>query len=51
MCGKLIARVHQSLDFLVLPVDLLDREILLQSASDAFFITDHYGDYPWVLVR
>jgi len=49
--GKLIARMHQSMDCLVLRTDLLDREILMQSAPDAFFITDHYRDYPWILVR
>lgn len=49
--GKLIARLHQSMDCLVLRSDFLDREILLQSAPDAFFITDHYRDYPWILVR
>jgi hypothetical protein len=49
--GKLIARLHQSMDCVVLRCDLLDREILLQSAPDAFFITDHYRDHPWILVR
>jgi hypothetical protein len=49
--GKLIARVHQSMDCLVLRSDFLGREILMQSAPDAFFITDHYRDYPWILVR
>ena len=49
--GKLLARVHQTMDCLVLRVDFLDRQILLQSAPEAFFITDHYRDYPWVLVR
>jgi hypothetical protein len=49
--GKLIARLHQSMDCVVLRCDLLDREILMQSAPDAFFITDHYRDYPWILVR
>ena len=49
--GKLIARLHQSMDSVVLRSDLLDREILMQSAPDAFFITDHYRDYPWILVR
>jgi hypothetical protein len=49
--GKLIARLHQSMDCVVLRSDLLDREILMQSAPDAFFITDHYRDYPWILVR
>jgi hypothetical protein len=29
----------------------LDREILIQSDPAVFFITDHYRDYPWILVR
>ncbi len=49
--GKLIARLHQSIDCVVLRCELLDREILMQSAPDAFFITDHYRDYPWILLR
>jgi hypothetical protein len=49
--GKLIARLHQSMDCVVLRSDLLDREILMQSAPDAFFITDHYRDCPWILLR
>jgi hypothetical protein len=49
--GKLMARLHQSMDCVVLRSDLLDREILMQSAPDAFFITDHYRNYPWILVR
>src|SRR5271168_741338 len=49
--GKLLARLHQSGECLVLRADLLDREILLQSDPRVFFITDHYRDYPWILVR
>jgi hypothetical protein len=49
--GKLIARLHQSMDCAVLRCDLLDREILMQSDPKIFFITDHYQDYPWILVR
>jgi hypothetical protein len=49
--GKLLARLHQSGECLVLRADLLDREILLQSDPQVFYITDHYRDYPWVLVR
>jgi hypothetical protein len=49
--GKLLARVHQSGECLVLRADLLDREILMQSDPSVFFITDHYRDYPWILVR
>ena len=49
--GKLLARLHQSGECLVLRADLLGREILLQSDSQVFYITDHYRDHPWVLVR
>jgi hypothetical protein len=49
--GKLLARLHQSGECLVLRADLLDREILLQSDPQVFFITDHYRDFPWILVR
>jgi hypothetical protein len=49
--GKLLARLHQSGECLVLRSDLLDREILMQSDPHVFFITDHYRDHPWVLVH
>src|SRR3984957_13111275 len=49
--GKLLARVHQSGECFVLRANLLDREILMQSDPNVFFITDHYRDYPWILVR
>ena len=49
--GKLLARLHQSGECVVLRADLLDREILMQSDSEVFYITDHYRDYPWILVR
>jgi hypothetical protein len=49
--GKLLARLHQSGECFVLRSDLLDREILLQSDRQVFYITDHYRDYPWILVR
>jgi hypothetical protein len=48
---KLLARLHQSGECLVLRTDLLDRDILMQSDSQVFYITDHYRDHPWVLVR
>jgi hypothetical protein len=49
--GKLLARVHQSGECFVLRAELLDREILMQSDPHVFFITDHYREYPWILVR
>jgi len=31
--------------------DFLDRQILLQADPHTFYLTDHYRDYPMVLVR
>ena len=49
--GKLFARLHQDGDSFVLRMEFLDRHILMQADPEAFFITDHYRDYPWILVR
>jgi hypothetical protein len=49
--GKLFARLHQDGTTLVLRADSLDRQILLQADAKTFYITDHYRNYPWILVR
>jgi hypothetical protein len=50
--GKtLIARLKEDGETLVLKVDLMERDSLLESAPDIFFLTDHYRGYPLVLVR
>ena len=49
--GKLFARLKEDGATLVLRVDADNREALMRAAPDAFFITDHYRDHPWVLVR
>jgi hypothetical protein len=49
--GKLLGRLHQDGECFVLRADLLDREILIQSDPAVFFITEHYRNYPWILVR
>jgi hypothetical protein len=36
---------------MVVRVDIGDRELLIASEPDTFFITPHYADYPAVLVR
>ncbi|WNG52645.1 MmcQ/YjbR family DNA-binding protein [Archangium minus] len=48
---KLLARLHEDGETLVLKVDLLVRDSLLVADPDTFFITDHYQDYPYMLVR
>jgi len=50
--GKLMSRLRTEAEgALALRCDFLDRQILLQVDSDSFFMTDHYRDYPWILVR
>jgi hypothetical protein len=50
--GKLLSRLRTEAEgALALRCDFLDRQILLQADSDSFFLTDHYRDYPWILVR
>ncbi len=36
---------------LVLSIDLDQREAMLAEAPDTYYITDHYADYSYVLVR
>jgi len=48
---KLLARLKEDGETLVLRTDLVSRQILTQADPDTFFFTDHYRDYPLVLVR
>jgi hypothetical protein len=49
--GKLMARLKEDNETLVLRVTWEERERLLAVHPDAFFITDHYRNHPWVLLR
>ena len=49
---KLLARLKEDGDSLVvLGVPLDEREMLIESQPKIFYFTDHYKDYPTVLVR
>lgn len=50
--GKILSRWRTEAEGgLAIRCDFLDRQILLQTQPDVFFLTDHYLDYPMVLVR
>lgn len=49
--GKLFARLREEGDVLVLKVDMDERDALMRSTPDTFFITPHYEKWPMVLVR
>ncbi|MDQ2930833.1 MAG: MmcQ/YjbR family DNA-binding protein [Gemmatimonadota bacterium] len=49
--GKLLVRLKEDNETIVLRVDFLEREHLIQSDPASFYFTDHYRNYPAVLVR
>lgn len=51
VAGKLFARQHQDGESVVIRVDFEEREELMSADPEKFYITDHYLNYPWMLVR
>jgi hypothetical protein len=50
--GKILSRLRTEAEgALALRCDFIDREMLLQAAPEVFFLTDHYLNYPMILVR
>jgi hypothetical protein len=49
--GKLFVRLHQDGESLVISVDFPERAVLMGEQPETFYITDHYLNYQWVLVR
>ena len=49
---KLLARLKEDGDSLVMPgVPVDERDMLVESQPKVFYFTDHYKDYPMVLIR
>jgi len=48
---RLMARLKEDGETIALRVDPVDRDVLLQLDSQAFFLTDHYRAHPYMLVR
>jgi hypothetical protein len=49
--GKLLARLHQDGQSLMLKVGFEAREHLVRADPETFFVTEHYRNYPSVLAR
>jgi hypothetical protein len=47
---QLFVRLHQDMDKVVLKMPFDRREELMAEDPETYFVTDHYRDYPWVLV-
>jgi hypothetical protein len=49
--GKLFARLHQDGEALVVNMGQQERRMRMEADPSVYFITDHYLNYPWILVR
>ena len=48
--GKLFIRLHDDLDKIVVKMPFDRRDELMSADPETYFITDHYREYPWILV-
>src|SRR5215471_12175284 len=50
--GRFLARFRDNDEVLVLQLESIDeRDVLMQIDAETFFFTDHYRNYPAVLIR
>lgn len=49
--GKLVARLKEDGETLVVGMERDQREELTAADPDTYYLTDHYLNYPWILVR
>jgi hypothetical protein len=49
--GALMARLRDDLGALVVRMSIEDRQELIAADPETYFITDHYMNYPWILVN
>ncbi len=49
VAGKLVARLWEDGETLVLKCDPDERDLLIEAAPQTFFLTDHYRGHPWVV--
>ena len=49
--GTLFARLHHDSESLVVRMERDEREELMAADPSSYYITDHYLNYPWILVR
>jgi hypothetical protein len=49
--GELFVRMHQDGESLVVRTDFEQREELMAANPETYYITDHYLNYEWILIR
>jgi hypothetical protein len=51
VCGRFVCRLREDGETLALRIGFWEREELMTSDPETFFITPHYQNYPAVVVR
>jgi hypothetical protein len=49
--GTLLLRLREDGETAVLKTTFVERDLLLQADPEVYYVTDHYRNYPYVLVR
>ena len=49
--GTMIVRLRDDIGALVVRMSIEDRQELIAADSETYFITDHYLEYPYILVN
>ncbi|MBI1258772.1 MAG: MmcQ/YjbR family DNA-binding protein [Chloroflexi bacterium] len=49
--GKYLAQMWQDGESLILSMEIFERDHWLEAEPDIFFITDHFRDWPGVLIH
>jgi hypothetical protein len=49
--GKMFVRLREEGEVIVVCIELNDRATRIAADPDAFFVTEHYGLFPYMLVR
>jgi hypothetical protein len=49
--GAMIARLRDDIGALVVRMSIEDRQELIEADPETYFITDHYLEYPYILVK
>ncbi len=49
--SKLFVRLKEDGETLVVKIDFEERKMRISADPETFYITDHYLNYPWILVR
>lgn len=49
--NKLLARLRDGDEILVLPMDMAERDVRVEVEPETYYVTDHYVGLPYVLIR